>query len=126
MLKKIDCIMLRVNDVAEALNFYSDVFGLKPVWQDERSGQAGLLFTDSDAEIVLHTDPNVSGLVEVRYLVDDVLAAIERYTAQGCKVLVEPVDIRLGRYAVIEDPFGTRLSIVDKSRSEAERDLMQG
>ncbi len=126
MLKKIDCVMLRVSDVAEALNFYADVFGLKPVWQDERAGQAGLLFPDSDSTLVLHTDPDVPGQVEIRYLVDDVLAAIQRYTDQGCKVLVEPLDIRLGRYAVIEDPFGTRLCIVDKSKGEAERDLLQG
>jgi len=123
MLKKIDCVMIRVSDVAEALNFYSDVFGLKPVWQDERAGQAGLLFTDSDAEIVLHTDPDIPGQVEVHYLVDDVLATVQKYIAQGCKVLIAPFDVRMGRCAVIQDPFGIRVCIVDKSQSEAERDL---
>lgn len=126
MLKKIDCVMIRVSDVAEALNFYSDVFGLKPVWQDEHAGQAGLLFTDSDAGIVLHTDPDMPGQVEVHYLVDDVLTAVQKYTAQGCKVLAEPFDVRMGRCAVIQDPFGIRLCIVDKSKGEAERDLLQG
>ncbi|HEU5380087.1 MAG TPA: VOC family protein [Ktedonobacteraceae bacterium] len=119
MLKKIDCVMIRVNDVAAAVNFYSDVFGLKPVWQDENAGQAGLLFEGSDAEIVLHTDPDIPGQVEVYYLVDDVAAAVQKYAEQGCAILTEPFDIRTGKCAVIQDPFGTRLRIMDMSKQRA-------
>lgn len=126
MFKKIDCVMIRVSDMAEALDFYAEVFGLKPLWQDERSGQAGLLFPQSDAEIVLHTDPDIPGQMEVHYLVDDVPEAVQRYTARGCQVLVEPFAIRLGLCAVIQDPFGTRLCILDKSKSQAEGDQSQG
>ncbi|HET8844874.1 MAG TPA: VOC family protein [Ktedonobacteraceae bacterium] len=118
MLRKIDCIMIRVNDVAEALNFYSDVFGLKPVWQDQNAGQAGLLFPESDAEIVLHTDTKMPGQVEVHYLVDDVPSAVQKYVAQGCTLLTEPFDIRIGKCAVIQDPFGTRLCILDMSKQQ--------
>jgi predicted enzyme related to lactoylglutathione lyase len=125
MLKKIDCVLIRVSDVTEALNFYSDVFGLKPVWQDERTGQAGLLFPESDAEIVLHADATIPGQVEVHYLVDDVVTAVQRYAEQGCKVLVEPFDIRMGKCAVIQDPFGTRLCILDMSKGAIEYNLIQ-
>lgn len=126
MLKKIDCVMIRVNDVTEARNFYSDVFGLKPVWQDERAGQAGLLFEDSDTEIVLHNDPDIPSQVEVYYLVDDVITATQRYAEQGCTILAEPFDIRIGKCAIIQDPFGIRLCILDMSKGAIERDLLAG
>jgi lactoylglutathione lyase len=45
--------------------------------------------------------------------VDDVVAAVAHYTAQGCLVLVAPFDITIGKCAVIRDPFGTRLCILD-------------
>lgn len=122
MLRKIDCVMIRVNDITEALNFYSDVFGLKPIWQDQDAGQAGLLFPDSDAEIVLHTDPNIPGQVEVHYLVDNVPAAVQKYVEQGCTLLTGPFNIRTGKCAVIQDPFGTRLCILDMSKASADSD----
>src|SRR5579859_7123594 len=83
MLKKIDCVMIRVSDVPAALKFYADVFGLKPVWWDERTGQAGLLFQENHTEVVLHSDPNIPGQVEVYYLVDDASAAVQQYAEQG-------------------------------------------
>jgi predicted enzyme related to lactoylglutathione lyase len=118
MLRKIYCIMMRVEDVAEAANFYSDVFGLKPVWQDQNSGQAGLLFPESDTEIVFHTDPVIPGQVEPHYLVDDVVSAIEKYVEQGCTVLAGPFEVHVGKCAVIQDPFGIRLCILDTSKRE--------
>src|SRR5215469_5156977 len=63
MLKKIDCVMIRVEDVKAAMAYYSDVFGLQPVWWDETS--AGLRFPESDAEIVVHCNPDIPSRVEV-------------------------------------------------------------
>lgn len=124
MLRKISCVLIRVNDVPDAVNFYSDVFGLKPVWQDQQREQAGLLFSESDAEIVLHCDPNISGQVVVQYLVDDVGAAIELYVDQGCTIVTEPFETRTGRGAVIQDPFGTQLYLVDMSKAPREAEIL--
>ncbi len=123
MLKKIDCVMVRVNDVPAAMNFYSDVFGLKPVWRDERTGQAGMLFQDSDTELVLHNDADIPGPVEVYYLVDNVNAAVQKYTEQGCTIVTEPFDVRIGKCAVIQDPFGIRLCMLDMSKGAIEYNL---
>lgn len=124
MLRKISSVLIRVNDVAEAINFYSDVFGLKPIWQDQQNQQAGLLFPESDAEIILHCDPTISGQVVVQYLVDDVIVAVERYLEQGCAVLTEPFETRTGQGAVIQDPFGTRLYLVDMSKAPREAEMI--
>ena len=114
MLRKIDCVMIRVDDIEAAATYYAEVFGLRPQWSGDDS--IGLVFPESDAEIVLHNDPNMPSSVEVHYLADDVVASVAEYTAKGCRVLVEPFDITIGKCAVIQDPFGTRLCILDMTK----------
>jgi predicted enzyme related to lactoylglutathione lyase len=103
--------MIRVADVNAAAAYYAEVFGLRPSWSGDDS--IGLLFPETDTEIVLHNDPNIPSPVEVHYLVDDVVAVIDEYVAKGCEVLVAPFDITVGMCTVIKDPFGTRLCILD-------------
>ena len=124
MLKKIESVLIRVNDVSAAADFYADVFGLKPIWRDEQTDSAGLLFSDTSAETVLSYDPHMLGQAEVHYLVDDVVSAVEKYAEQGCIILTQPFDTRKGRAAVIQDPFGTRIFILDMSKEEVERELL--
>ncbi len=114
MLRKIDCVMVRVDDIEAAATYYAEVFGLHPQWSGDDS--IGLVFPESDAEIVLHNDPNIPSSVEVHYLVDDVIASVAEYTVQGCHILVEPFDITIGKCAVIQDPFGIRLCILDMTK----------
>ena len=113
MFKKIDCVMVRVPDVAAAEKFYNEVFGMRTLWRD--GGTVGLVFPDSDAEIVLHSSDNIPHKVEVHYLVDSVVASIRDYEAKGCRVIVPPFDILIGKCAVIEDPFGTTICFLDRS-----------
>ena len=114
MLKKIDCVMIRVQDVKAAMAYYADVFGLQPVWWDDSS--AGLVFPESDAEIVVHCRPDIPSRVEVNYLVENVVAAVQTLETKGCRILVAPFDIAIGKCAVIEDPFGTELCILDLTK----------
>ena len=106
--------MIRVDVIEAAANYYAEVFGLHPRWSGD--GSIGLVFPETDAEIVLHRNPDIPSSVEVHYLVDDVVAAVVSYAAKGCHVLVEPFDITIGKCAVIEDPFGTRLCILDMTK----------
>ena len=114
MLRKIDCVMIRVDDIEAAAHYYAEVFGLHPRWGGDDS--IGLVFPESDAEIVLHRNLDIPSSVEVHYLVDDVVAAVANYAAKGCHVLVEPFGITIGKCAVIEDPFGVRLCVLDMSK----------
>ncbi|SRR5216683_238752 len=111
MFKKIDCVMIRVDNVPVAVKFYRDVFGLIPLWSD--NGTTGLKFPETDAEIVLHSNANIPHKVEVHYLVDDVVAAVRTCAEKGCRVLEPPFDILIGKCAVIADPFGTVLCLLD-------------
>jgi lactoylglutathione lyase len=111
MFKKIDCVMIHVDDVPAAVKFYSETFGMKPLWTD--GGATGLGFPDTDAEIVLHSNADIPHKVEVHYLVDDVFAAVKICAEKGCRIVVPPFDILIGKCAVIADPFGTVLCILD-------------
>jgi lactoylglutathione lyase len=114
MLRKIDCIMIRVEDVEVSAAYYAKVFGLRPLWSGE--GAVGLVFAESDAEIVLHRETTIPSSVEVHYKVDDVVVAVAHYAAHGCQILMPPFDITIGKCAVIRDPFGTRLCLLDTTK----------
>jgi len=50
MLRKIDCVMIRVEDVDVSAAYYAKVFGLRPKWSGE--GAVGVVFPETDADIV--------------------------------------------------------------------------
>jgi len=110
MLRKIDCVMVRVDDLDAASRFYTQAFGLHPLWRDESSVGMGL--PETDAEVVLHTldlPPERS----VYYLVDDVRAVVADW--QG-RVARAPFEIAIGWCAVLEDPFGNAVGILDMTK----------
>ena len=111
MLKKIDCVMIRVDDVAAGEKFYSEVFGLKALWRE--AGSVGMALPETNAEIVLHNNSAIPHKVEVHYLVDDVVAAVKQYAENGCRVLAPPFDVLIGKCAVIQDPFDTTICLLD-------------
>jgi predicted enzyme related to lactoylglutathione lyase len=106
--------MIRVEDPEAAAVYYSDIFGLRRLWQDETS--VGLGFPETDAEVVLHRNPEIPSPLEVHYLVDDVVCSVRALRENGCTVLAEPFDIPIGKCAVVRDPFGTSLGILDMSK----------
>jgi predicted enzyme related to lactoylglutathione lyase len=111
-LKKIDAVLLRVKDLEKTAEFYVEVMGLRLGWTDKENQMIGLLFPGNDTELVLHCneslpDPNIS------YQVDDVLSFVETYILRGCKVLVESFDIRCGKCAILQDPEGHSVEVMD-------------
>jgi catechol 2,3-dioxygenase-like lactoylglutathione lyase family enzyme len=118
MLKRIDCVMFRVADVDGAIAFYRDVMGLEPLWRE--GDMAGLAFPEMASpgvrtELVLHNDAQIPAL-DVNYKVDDVVAAVAELTAAACRVVAGPFPIAIGQCAVIEDPFGNSLTLVDTTK----------
>lgn len=113
-LRKIDCIMVKVDDLDKAREFYIRVFGMRPTWRDATS--AGLKFPEGDAEIVLHSIRDIPVRVDVTYLVDDVVEAVAALKSEGCTIAAPPFDVAIGLCAVIVDPFGTPMTIIDMTR----------
>jgi predicted enzyme related to lactoylglutathione lyase len=53
---------------------------------------------------------------EVDFSVDSTDIAANRFTQAGGKVLVPPFDIQIGRCAVVQDPWGNPLVLLDVSK----------
>ena len=126
MLKQVDCVMLKVADVDAAIAFYRDVMGLVPLWRDGE--MAGLGFPDVIAgggtmpEMVLHKDDRIPN-VDINYKVADVIAETVRLAEAGCTVVAGPFPIAIGNCAVVLDPFGHTLTLVDMTTGPRENNF---
>ena len=112
MFKKVDCVLFRVPDLEKALKFYRTALGHKLVWC-KGSSSAGLAMSDSDTEIVLMAEP---GSMEVDLLVSSVETAVHDFVKAGGQVVSGPFDILIGRCAVVKDPWGNVLTMLDTSK----------
>lgn len=110
-LQKVDNIMYRVKDLKEGERFYAEVLGLKRVWEDKERKMIGFQLNESDAEIVIHANPDL-GDFEFSFLVENVEEFIKEREGK-MKVVFGPIDIRTGRYAVLEDLDGNQIPIID-------------
>jgi predicted enzyme related to lactoylglutathione lyase len=111
VLRDVDCVRIPVPDLESGLAFYRDRLGHEVIW---RTGtDAGLRLPGGGTELVLQTGRSESG---VDFLVESVPDAVGAVRDAGGTVLVEPFDIPVGRVAVVADPFGNPLSILDLSK----------
>ncbi len=117
LLRKYDCVRLYVSNLEEALAFYRDSLGQTLLWRTEHA--AGLRLPDTDAELVLQTEDMGQ---EVDFLVNSVDAAAEHWVRGGGRVMVPPFDVRIGRCAVVKDPWGNVLVLLDLSRGPLQTD----
>ena len=111
-LLKIDNIMYKVSDLKKSEAFYVNTLGCKKVWEDKDFQMIGFMFEKSDSEIVIHTNPNIPKF-DYSYLVEDVISFCKEVKEKGYKILLEPIDARPGKYAVIADPDNNAIPIID-------------
>ena len=111
LMRKVDCIRLYVSDLDAGLAYYRDQLGHELAWRTE--DQAGLCMPETDAELVLHTDPQEP---EIDLLVDSADAAAGRVAAAGGRIVLPPFDIQIGRCVVVQDPWGNQLVLLDTSK----------
>jgi lactoylglutathione lyase len=118
MFRKVDCVLLRVPDLEAALSFYRDGLGLEPAWRRGHDS-AGLRMDSSDTELVLAQE---SGAPETDLLVDSVDSACRVFQQAGGKVVKPPFDITIGKCAVLRDPWGNPLVILDMTKGPLRTD----
>jgi predicted enzyme related to lactoylglutathione lyase len=111
LFRKVDCQSLPVQDLDAAIAFYG-ALGHQLIWR-EGTHAAGLRLPDTDAEIVLHTDNRP---IETYFLVRSVPEAVERFINAGGKLQTGPIEIQVGLYAVLRDPWNSPLVILDLSK----------
>ena len=116
LLRKVDCLALRVADLADGLAFYERL-GHELVWRTATG--VGLRLPDSEAELVLQTERPGP---ETDLTVENVGQAIELFVAAGGRVVVAPFDITIGRCAVVADPWDNHLVLLDSSKGRLTTD----
>jgi catechol 2,3-dioxygenase-like lactoylglutathione lyase family enzyme len=107
LLRAVDAVVLRVPSLEEGLAFYHDALGHELLWRTETMVALG--FADSETELVLALDTGP----ETDLLVSSVEDAVARITEAGGTLEAGPDDIAVGKVAVVTDPFGNRLTLVD-------------
>ncbi len=113
---------LGTRDIVGAKQFYSAVFG----WgtQEEESERAGTytVWKVGDAMVGGMLDLNAVGVPDevpphwlVYFTVEDTDATVEKVRSGGGDVRMEPMDIPIGRFAVVADPFGAVFAVMQPS-----------
>lgn len=112
VLRAVDAVTVPVPDLDQGLAYYRDGLGHELIWRNDEIGQAGLRLPDGQSEIVLSTSLTYAP----NWLVTSVPDAVARILAAGGAVVVGPHAIAVGRLAVVTDPFGNALILLDLSR----------
>ena len=112
LLQKVDAVTIPVPDLDAGLRFYRDSLGHQLRWRNDETGQAGLGLPGGDTGIVLTTRQEY----EPDWLVTSAGQAAAAVQAAGGRVVTAPFDIPVGRVAVVADPFGNTLVLLDLSK----------
>ena len=111
LFRRIDCLQIPVPDLESGLAFYRDKLGHELIWRTKTA--AGLRMPETDAEIVIQTE---RPQLEANLKVASADAAADRMVEAGGKLIAAPFDIQIGRCAVVLDPWGNPLVLLDTSK----------
>jgi hypothetical protein len=101
-------------DVEKAAGFYQAVFG----WDAETNTAGGMTYTEFKVDgqsIAGAMAPPMEGIPPVwgiYFAVDDTDATVAEATRRGATLINGPVDIPVGRFAVLMDPQGAVFSVI--------------
>lgn len=116
MLQRIDRMLRRVSHLPSAVRYYTQTMGLTLVHQSPRI--ATLRFPTDQSELVLHDDPSLPDEA-IYFLVDNVRDLHARRQELGLVFTGPPTQTARGYWAVIKDPFGNTLLIIDRSHGNS-------
>ena len=111
LFKKIDSIQLYVPDLDKGIDYYCNLMGLKIIWKTENA--IGLGLAEDVTELVIQ---NQRKHQEIDIKVENVLDAIDKIQNSGGKILYGPFDIKIGKCAVIKDPWNNEYVILDSTK----------
>jgi catechol 2,3-dioxygenase-like lactoylglutathione lyase family enzyme len=116
VLRKIDCFLLNAPDLDAAIAFYQGRLGQRLIWRSDDA--AGFEMPDGKAELVVHKRL----APETDLVVKSVAEAFDWLISAGASCIKSPFDIAIGKCAVVKDPFGNILTILDQSKGPLEVD----
>lgn len=111
LFKNIDCIELYVSDLQKGIEYYCDKLGLRVLWKTDT--MVGLGMANDIAEIVIQNERKQQN-VDIR--VDSVIEAVEKIKEAGGEIVYGPFEIRIGKCAVVKDPWGNKYVLLDTTK----------
>jgi predicted enzyme related to lactoylglutathione lyase len=119
MLKKLRTITYHVDNLQEAKEWYSDVFGITPYFDEPFY----VGFDIGGCELGLDPDgsPYSNGQHNITYwLVDDLKASVSRLIAKNVEIHQQPAEVGGGiLIAGIKDPFNNIIGLIEVPETEA-------
>lgn len=107
LFEKIDCIHVQVANLESGLDFYQKSLGLKLLWRTQDA--CGLGMDADESEIVISTRDYIT----VDLKVENVEEALKIFTQAGGKVEEGPLNIDIGKCAVVSDLWGNKYCLLD-------------
>ena len=111
LFKYVDCIQFYTPDLQEGMQFYCNGLGMKVIWKTDTS--IGLGMQDGITEIVIQNERNFQ---EIDIKVESVIDAINDIERAGGEILCGPFDIKIGKCAVVKDPWNNQYVILDSTK----------
>jgi predicted enzyme related to lactoylglutathione lyase len=113
---------LGTRDTAGAKEFYGAVFGWSAADEDSPRVGTYTIWKVGEAMVGGMLDADVAGIPAevpphwlVYFTVEDTDAAVEKAKGAGGEVRMEPIDIPVGRFAVLADQFGASFAVMQPS-----------
>ncbi|MBN2168580.1 MAG: VOC family protein [Actinobacteria bacterium] len=114
---KVKYATMAVADMDESIEFYTEVMGLEI--ESRHNPRPGVLITllkgEGDAMIELIENKELSqetGLFSVGMEVEDVNTTVTELKSKGARITMEPTPIEVGTLALLEDPNGTQIALI--------------
>lgn len=111
LFRYMDCIELYVPNIQQGIEYYCNSLGLRVIWKSDTA--AGLGMSEGITEIVIQNERNFQSVDIKVDLVTDAVKEIER---AGGQIVYGPFDVKIGKCAVVKDPWNNQYVILDTTK----------
>ena len=107
-------------DIDESVAFYRDVLGFEMVekFYGDDGGLILMQSPDGAAVELIDSENFETGFWSIGVEVEDFDKAIAELREKGCKFVFEPKTLPLGKLAMIEDPNGVKVAVLQLTGKE--------
>ena len=105
-------------DINESISFYQDILGFEIIekYYNDDGGLVLMQSPDGAAVELIDSKNFETGFWSIGIEVDDFEAAIEELKAKECVFIFEPKTLPLGKLAMIEDPNGVKIAVIQLNK----------
>ena len=112
---KIKYTTLIVKDMEKSIKFYREVMGFEIDSQYDLgpAGTITLLKGEGETMVELIKNPtDEPGLFSMGIDVEDINATVRKLKSKGARITMEPMPIKVGTLAFLEDPNGVKIALI--------------